>query len=43
VADAVTDDISKDQFHENLRAATELQIREDGEDGIRINGGPLDG
>lgn len=43
VADTITDGISKDQFHENLRATTELQIREDGEDGIRLNGGPLDG
>jgi hypothetical protein len=43
VADAVTDGISKDQFYENLQATTELQIREDGEDGIRLNGGPMDG
>lgn len=37
------DAISKDQFYENLQATTELQIREDGEDGIRLNGGPMDG
>jgi hypothetical protein len=43
VTDTVTDGISKDQFHENLRTTTELQIREDGEDGVRLNGGPLDG
>jgi len=43
VADTGADDMSRDQFHENLRATTELQIREDGEDGIRLNGGPLDG
>jgi hypothetical protein len=43
VADTVTDGISKDQFYENPQATTELQIREDGEDGIRLNGGPMDG
>jgi len=43
VTDAATDGKSKDHFHENLRATTELQIREDGEHGIRLNGGPLDG
>lgn len=42
-ADAATDDMSEAQFHENLRTATELQIREDGEDGIRLNGGPRNG
>lgn len=31
---------SKDQFRENLRATAELQIREDGEDGVRLNGDP---
>jgi len=35
--------IDDDQFYENLRATTELQIREDGEDGVRLNGGPMDG
>jgi len=39
----VTDVASKDQLHENLRATTELQIRKDGEDGVRLNRGPMDG
>jgi len=42
-ADTISDDTNKDQFHENLQATTELQIREDGEDGVRLNGGPMDG
>lgn len=42
-ADAFDDVASKDQFRENLRATAELQIREDGEDGVRLNGGPMDG
>jgi hypothetical protein len=42
-ADAIADDISRDDFYENLRATTELQIRKDGEDGVRLNGGPMDG
>ncbi len=42
-ADTVTDDTSETQFRENLRAATELQIREDGKEGIRLNGGPMHG
>ena len=32
-----------ERFQQNLRATTELQIRQDGEDGIRLNGGPMDG
>ena len=43
VVDTFDDAASKDQFRENLRATTELQIREDGEDGVRLNGGPMDG
>lgn len=35
--------VDDDEFYENLRATTELQIREDGEDGVRLNGGPMDG
>lgn len=41
-ADTHTDGISADQFYENLQATTELLIREDGNDGIRLNGGPMD-
>jgi hypothetical protein len=37
------DAASKDQFRENLRATAEFQICEDGEDGVRLNGGPMDG
>ena len=36
-------DDQHERFQENLRATTELQIRQDGEDGIRLNGGPMDG
>lgn len=42
-ADTIDDVASKDQLRENLRATAELQIREDGEDGVRLNGGPMDG
>lgn len=33
----------RDSFRENLRATAEVQIREDGKDGVRLNGGPMDG
>jgi hypothetical protein len=36
-------DPQREQFRENLRATTELQIHQDGENGIRLNGGPMDG
>lgn len=36
-------DAQREQFQENLRATTELQIHQDGENGIRLNGGPMDG
>lgn len=43
-ADDTADTASQhNQFQENLRATTELQIRQDGQDGVRLNGGPLDG
>lgn len=41
--DTFDDAASKDQFRENLWATAELQIREDGGDGVRLNGGPIDG
>ena len=41
--DTFDDAASKDQFRENLWATAELQIREDGGDGVRLNGGPMDG
>jgi hypothetical protein len=40
---SITQAMQNDPFNENVRAATELQIREDGEDGIRLNGGPMNG
>jgi len=42
-ADTFDDMASKDQFRENLRANAELKIREEGKDGVRLNGGPMDG
>jgi hypothetical protein len=42
--DGTSDTASQhDQFRENLRATTELQIRQDGEEGVRLNGGPMAG
>jgi hypothetical protein len=41
--ESATDHSGKDQFSENLRATTELQIRQDTETGVRLNGGPMDG
>lgn len=43
LADTVSGNMQDDQFRENLRATTEVQIRADGADGIRLHGGPMDG
>lgn len=37
------DAASRNQLRDNLRATAEIQIREDGEDGVRLQGGPMDG
>ncbi len=36
-------DVSSTQFLETLRAVTELRVAEDGAQGVRLNGGPMDG